>query len=579
MPVSVAPAAPIPVAGPVSAATPTGVPGTLATCSSATSTKRAPLVPVCVPWGERATSRRKRAPGRLPPNTPRSSPRLAAPNVPLVSDVHGPAAVGRREHLEAAERGGRVVAAARGRVDLDAPDVDRGAQRDGDRLAARGAVRAPDRGRVVVDQAAGAAAAARVVRAREARHGGGVDRRGPVAGERERHGDGAVLGHRHAQLAVVGVAGLARADHRERPRVVRADAGDGVRAAAVGLRDGEGPEARVEARHADRRAGDRGAVLVAHRARDRAARAERGRIGEVGDGRAVAAVERGGEVAHAALGEHGPHQRVVVRRVARGEDRVAQVQERRLWRRQPEPVGDVLAGLAHAERGAVPRDQRLPERPQRLRPDLAVGVHLGARGDLAEVGVGEAARPAQGRIGRPPVAGSPPTPCRARSRAAGCAGRPRCRCRGSARRARPGCRCRPGGPRHEVVHRVEVARALAQRAALGGVERAEARGVGDEAVREPVRVLVEDHGGVVRAVVGAVEAASRCHRYICISPGRPSGSVRKFALLRWSASGTPGPVAAPSMAWASTRSPSRKSPSSNEMSASVRRWSANTLTR
>ena len=59
--------------------------------------------------------------------------------------------------------------------------------------------------------------------------------------------------------------------------------------------------------------------------------------------------------------------------------------------RAPDPVGGV--------RG----DQGAPDRPQGLRPDLAVAVHLGPGVDVAEVGEGEPAEPLAGGVGRAAV--------------------------------------------------------------------------------------------------------------------------------------------------------------------------------
>src|SRR5262249_1346071 len=66
------------------------------------------------------------------------------------------------------------------------------------------------------------------------------------------------------------------------------------------------------------------------------------------------------------------------------EDGVAHVQERRVGRGQLHGPGDQRLGQRYAE--------RLAEVPQRLGPDLTVGVHLRRADDLAEVAVRVPAR-------------------------------------------------------------------------------------------------------------------------------------------------------------------------------------------
>jgi hypothetical protein len=55
----------------------------------------------------------------------------------------------------------------------------------------------------------------------------------------------------------------------------------------------------------------------------------------------------------------------------------------------------------------------------------------------------------------------------------------------------------------EIVHRVEVAQPLPKRTRLRGIQSAVARGILDQAVRQAVGVLVEDHRCVIRGVITA----------------------------------------------------------------------------
>ena len=87
------------------------------------------------------------------------------------------------------------------------------------------------------------------------------------------------------------------------------------------------------------------------------------------------------------------------------EDRVAHVEERRLRRRQAHRLGDERLGVSEpAGSSPVAGDQRAPQVPQRLHPDLAVGVDLGRAGHVAEV----AERVAAGAGGD--AAGAPGSP-------------------------------------------------------------------------------------------------------------------------------------------------------------------------
>ena len=67
------------------------------------------------------------------------------------------------------------------------------------------------------------------------------------------------------------------------------------------------------------------------------------------------------------------------------QDGVALVEERRVGRGQLHRPGHQRLGPPRAQRGA--------QVPQRLAPDLAVGVYLGLPDDVAEVAVGVPARP------------------------------------------------------------------------------------------------------------------------------------------------------------------------------------------
>ncbi len=176
-------------------------------------------------------------------------------------------------------------------------------------------------------------------------------------------------------------------------------------------------------------------------------------------------------------------------RRVRHEDGVAHVDEAGRLRRELHRARD--------ERLGDGRPEFPTELPERLEPDLAVGVHLGPRRDVAEVGVGEPTGP----------------------RATGCVGA----VRGSSLdlavgvlephalatrdpdahrdvRATWGIGLIPGA--HERVERIPVAPPLGERAGLLAVEGFGAVGHGDQAAGEAVRVLVEDDGRVIRSVSG-----------------------------------------------------------------------------
>ena len=193
-------------------------------------------------------------------------------------------------------------------------------------------------------------------------------------------------------------------------------------------------------------------------------------------------------------------------------------------RRSP-PVMYARARL-EAVRLAVRGDERGPERPQRLPPDLAVGVRPRGRSGscrsrrsgsrpASAAGDARAARRVVRRLHRA-VHALGADRARVVSDAADVATRRRAR--------RPARRCPARGRLRlgQVVHRVEVAGALGDRARLRADQRAEALRVGDEPLAEPVGVLVVDHRRVLRAVV-ARRAARSPKRYICIRPGcRPA---------------------------------------------------------
>ena len=226
--------------------------------------------------------------------------------------------------------------------------------------------------------------------------------------------------------------GVARAGpHRELAPRARGDAGDLV----APVRAGRVGQLRAEAddRARERRAGLPVGDDAAQRARRRAVG---GRHVEVLGGLDVGAVERGRVEAHAAGRERRP-QEVVARAAVRGvglQDRVAHVEHARLRRRQAHAHRDQLLGLVGAGGlAAGRRHERAADVPQRLGPDLAVGVDLGPGGDLPEVAERVAAAGAAGGVGvlRP---GSRSPRCASR-------GAPRRRaCRGRSRRRRPACR-------------------------------------------------------------------------------------------------------------------------------------------
>ena len=156
------------------------------------------------------------------------------------------------------------------------------------------------------------------------------------------------------------------------------------------------------------------------------------------------------------------------------------------------PVGHQRANAEVADGRPVRRDQRLAQVPERLDPDLAVGMHLWESDDLPEVAVGVAAGPGSGRA----RAGG-----RARAHGAveglGANGGVHVGGRADlAGRGRVGLEARG----RQVVLGVEVAPRLAHGARLGAIEGPETGGIGDQPVGQPVRVLVVDDVRVVSAV-------------------------------------------------------------------------------
>ena len=86
-----------------------------------------------------------------------------------------------------------------------------------------------------------------------------------------------------------------------------------------------------------------------------------------------------------------------------------------------------------------------------------------------------------------------------------------------------------------VVERVPVAPCLAHRAGMRGVEGAEALGVGHEAARHAVRVLVVDVSASLapeseNSGLGPNGAGAAPTRKIDMKPGSPSGSGMQYAL-------------------------------------------------
>src|SRR6185369_7348453 len=253
-------------------------------------------------------------------------------------------------------------------------------------------------------------------------------------------------------------------------------------------------EPGVVATERDHRAGDGGAaVLVGHPAGQRTlgrVRVRRGR--EVLDRRGVVAVDSAGEPAHAAGGEDLPDLGLVLAAVDHEvglQDRVALVQHGRVGRRELHRPGHQGLGLLGT--------QHLAQIPQRLAPDLAVGVHLGPADDPAEVAVGVTAGAGAGRARAQ------------RRRAANGA----VHGLGTDEVVAPtdvvadpdvtiGGRVRLESLVVEEVHRVPVAPRLAHRTGLDVAERRYAIGVDDQAVGQAVGVLVVDDVRLVAGVAG-----------------------------------------------------------------------------
>ena len=164
----------------------------------------------------------------------------------------------------------------------------------------------------------------------------------------------------------------------------------------------------------------------------------------------------------------------------------------------------VISSSAASEPSALAAervDEALAQVPQRLDPDLAVGVDLGAADDLREVAerVAAGAGVRAARAGRGGIGGAAAD--RAVDRLG--AGDVRLRVR---RLAEVDVAADVGVVGLEPltgqqVLGVPVAPRLAHRAGVRGVERADAVAVDDEAVRQAVRVLVPDRRGVVAEIV------------------------------------------------------------------------------
>ena len=220
--------------------------------------------------------------------------------------------------------------------------------------------------------------------------------------------------------------------------------------------------------------------------------------------------------------------------------------------------------------------ERVAQVPQRLAPDLAVGVHLGAADDLAEVAVGVAAGPRAGASPGQPGAGRAD---RAVDRlACGSGRRPRRRTRPS-RTSPCAAVSRCEALVDQEVERVPVAPRLAHRAGLDVAERRVAVGVDDEPVGQAVGVLVVDDVGLVAAVrrrgTGprpGTPCRARGTGTSASSAAMPSGGVSMLALSMWLPSGRPPAVLAPSIASAPARrsSPCRSSSRSKLPAASVK---------
>ena len=323
---------------------------------------------------------------------------------------------------------------------------------------------------------------ARVVGAgqrRSAVGGGPVAAQGDVLDTRAaaRHGEGG-----HGRALPAGALGRERAVGAARSVERVAAVGGGLRREPVRERGVAGQALEADGHVRERQPGlERG---------DRAGRAPAraaGRQAEVRCRADVAAILGMREVAHPARGEHLPDGGAVTAAEpgVGGQDRVAHVEEGRLGRRHPHALGDQLLRVVAADRVA--------QVPQRLRPDLAVEVDLGSPGDLPEVGVRVAAAARALRHGRAHRAVD-------RLRADGVRGLvdvvpdvDLARRRGVGHQV----------VAHEQVHRVPVAPALPHRARLRARQRAGPVVVHDQAVGQPVRVLVPDDRGRVAPVDGA----------------------------------------------------------------------------
>ena len=184
------------------------------------------------------------------------------------------------------------------------------------------------------------------------------------------------------------------------------------------------------------------------------------------------------------------------RRLGR-QDRVAHLQERRLGRRQSHPLGDQLLRVVRAgDRIGQLADQRGAQVPQRLGPDLAVGVLLRPLVHLAEVAEREAAvAGAADAPGTPLVVGADGTVERLEARR-----------REHRVRVHADVHLAVGGRVDlqflavQQIERIPVAQALAERRAVRARQRTRAVSVRYQPVAQPVRVLVPDGRRVVAAV-------------------------------------------------------------------------------
>src|SRR5262249_33587027 len=110
----------------------------------------------------------------------------------------------------------------------------------------------------------------------------------------------------------------------------------------------------------------------------------------------IIAVERTGEPAHAAVGEDAPDHvlpRAPGEQYVGRQDCVSFIAEGGIDRRQLHAWGDQrLRGVAA---------ELVAQIPERLYPNLAVGVHLGPARHAAEVAVSESSRTGEGAAGHP----------------------------------------------------------------------------------------------------------------------------------------------------------------------------------